>query len=247
MIIKSGDHSVLLSCQGGSILQWQWKDHLILGPTRMEKVDSEFKLRGMTHWCYPKFGQAADLPQHGFLRESVMEPRRLSANFAEFRKSFKAIDGFPWESRALIEHVISLDAPEDYDHLTSAISITNISYRREHETIGDMPILPALHPYFNTEKGAAITIGQKQIIFGKPVSISRDNPIVVYFSFGRVTMKPSDNCEWLVVWSDKASSYLCVEPIFFGEPSSFRDNDMGKLIKSGQTVACEVIFFFEPA
>jgi len=117
----------------------------------MEKVGDDFKLRGMTHWCYPNFGKAEGLPQHGFLRESLMEARRPSDEFAEFRKSFAAIDGFPWESRVLIENGIYCGDSEHYDHLTSSMTITNTSYRREYKTLGDMPILPALHPYFCVE------------------------------------------------------------------------------------------------
>lgn len=254
MFIKSGDHFVSLSCQGGSILQWQWKQHIILGPTRMERIGEMLKLRGESHWCYPNHGNGPGYPpfepwpQHGFLRNSVITLRKLSENCADFKEKFYGDYPFSWDNQIEILTSIYRGCSEP-DSLFADLEITNTTDPL-HDN-GGMPILPALHPYFNSEGGALVEIGKKLIpaydgVLG-PIVVKREDPIVIKLFFGLITMKVSDNCEWLVLWSDKPASYVCVEPVFCGKPGTFCGQDHKTYLPASKTEKCIVQFFFEPA
>jgi|GEM_PF-3460052 len=262
MYLNCDDHSLFVSYQGGSILQWQWKDHFILGPTRMERVGDDHKLRGESHWCFPNFGSAHVplsqsgelLPKHGFLRQHTMTPARPTMDFARTSTRFAFLSTrievtprFLWQSEIKTTHFAARDPDSHEFKLTSCLTVQNIT-----ESVISMPILPALHPYFSTKQGATILIGQREIHTGReavfgPLVIERQDPINIRLSFGTVIMKPSDNCKWLVVWSDKPSSYICVEPIFCGKPGTFGTGEHETFLPEGKTVQCEIQFTFIPA
>ena len=255
MFLDCDDHSIVVSYQGGSILQWQWKDHFILGPTRMERVGGDLKLRGETHWCFPNFGSANVplcesgklLPKHGFLRQHIMTPHKPERRSAFITTRIEPSTTFWWCSEITVTHYAVRDPDSKEFKLRSSLAVTSI------ENVVKMPILPALHPYFNIEKGVAtISIGQRDIRSdsGKslgPLVIERQDPIRVQLSFGTVVMKPSDNCKWIVVWSDNPSSYICVEPVFCGKPGTFGTGEHETFLAENKTAKCEIEFTFIPA
>jgi galactose mutarotase-like enzyme len=107
-----------------------------------------------------------------------------------------------------------------------------------------------LHPYLNVAGGATLKIGGQTIDFGAgefgPLVVRRADPIVLERSIGRVIIRPSENCEWLVVWSDQSSYYLCIEPVYGGAPGSFYTPE-GHTLGSLETMRCSVVFQFIPA
>lgn len=261
MFLNCDDHSLFVSYHGGSILQWQWKEHFILGPTRMERIGDEYKLRGESHWCFPNFGSAHVplsqsgelLPKHGFLRQHTMTPARPTRDFdtsrtrhAYLSTSIEVTPRFLWHSEIKTTHFAARDPDSHEFKLTSCLTVQNITQR-----VISMPILPALHPYFNIKQGATALIGQREIHISRgavlgPLMIERQDPISVQLSFGTVIMKPSDNCKWLVVWSDNPSSYICIEPVFCGKPGTFGTGEHETFLSQGKTVVCEVKFAFIP-
>lgn len=246
MWLKSGDHSVLVSPQGGSILQWQWREHFILGPARMVRIGDTLKMRGETHWCYPNFGTIREpkyvgfFPQHGFLRNRVLDVTAHSTDSVRF------------ETLTLLDNDLLRVGIRTYRHgITAYLLVTNDSGEER------IPTLPALHPYFSVPRdGLCIGVAGKSIENtdipsndhpeenmiierrGLPVSVN-------LHGIGRVHLVTTGNCSHVVIWSDKSSEYVCVEPIF-GKPGTY-GTEKGLWLNPGETAQCEVGFHFEPA
>lgn len=214
MNLRSGDHSVLVSPQGGSILQWQYDEHFILGPTRDVLVAGKLKKRGETHWCYPNFGSVwpkgnNDYRQHGYLRDTVMELEegRLSESHARFK--------------LVGPEVLTVGLNVDDRGVQTYLSAVN---KKKQIT----PVLPALHPYFAVPPdGMTIFIGSQPLretdAQAKSQTFQRgrhDELSVHLHGIGIVTMEVSPHCTHVVFWSDDNTKYVCVEPIF-GEPGTF--------------------------
>lgn len=247
MFLNFNDHSVLVSCQGGSILQWQWKEHFLLGPARTERIRDQLRLRGESHWCFPNFGSAPEdvkLPKHGFLRTLVMDPAKVDDYYIDLFQRFGPEEFETWDGEI---GVVTRQA--DHDDLVTTLRVKNTSEQRRGK---GMPILPGMHPYFNTEHGGVIIVGGEEVQFDKrkpfgPLVVERRDPICVKFQFGSLYMRPSNNCGWLVLWSDKPASYFCVEPVFLGKPGTFATENHETYLGKGKTARCEVMFTFVPA
>ena len=152
MWLKNGDHSALVSPQGGSILQWQWREHMILGPTRMVRVGGELKSRGESHWCYPNFGtpppEWRTLGKHGPFRKTLLEPHfggtHQSANFI-------GSGGHGSAGKKV-----------DYNLGTEGL-IAKLSAWHSGMNAQRAPILPAFHPYFAVPTERMIRVSQIRI------------------------------------------------------------------------------------
>jgi hypothetical protein len=228
-----------VSEQGGSILEWLWQGRAILGPARLihhGKIDKE---RGVTHWCYPNFGIANpktgwELPPHGNLRVTrldVMSQSEKSVRFAHMAR----------------EPFVTVSVNQD--GIRATLQVRN-------EVGEEIPILPAIHPYFSVpEQGLVATMAGKTIVdvnrrpfYG--VSriarvLERIGPVLIeLIGLGQVELVLPDNCSHIVTWSDKPLEYVCVEPIF-GKPGSF-GTLRGRWLEPNDTYFCEVIFKMIP-
>lgn len=249
MWLKNGDHSVLVSPQGGSILQWQYKEHMILGPTSMVRVGDDLKARGESHWCYPNFGtpppQWATLGKHGSFRRTLLRPyfNSMMSQIANFKR--RGLDAGMY---AEVSYDLGLDG------LQAKLSV------RHYDGGVRAPILPAFHPYFAvpTEPLMALTVkmGDEELCFastkGVCSGVSRkarvhersDNLVEVNIeTVGKVTLDLPDDCTHIVVWSDNPRSYVCVEPIF-GKPGTFNKPE-GRWIEPGERIECNVRLDFQ--
>ena len=241
MWLKNGDHSVLVSPQGGSILQWQWREHMILGPTRMVRVGDELKARGESHWCYPNFGTPpptwAILGKHGPFRKILLEPH-FGGTFRY--ADFKGSGGHG-----------SAGMRVDYNLGTEGL-IAKMSVDHSGKKMQRVPILPAFHPYFAVPPdGLWVKMGKEVLCYFSPAVgpcgvswkaqvIERKDQIidVELQKVCMVRIEPSDDCTHIVIWSDDPSSYICVEPIF-GKPGTFGKLD-GRWINPGERIECDV-------
>ncbi len=241
MWLQNEYHSVLVSPQGGSVLQWQWKEHTILGPARMVCVGDKLKRRGETHWCFPNFGSVPEGIgfnhfKHGFLRNTLLEVEASIGEAVRFKMPYK-LSGI---RRAKIETAVSVLSTG----FEARLEVTNYGGK-------PMPILPALHPYFAVpEKGLSLAIGSNKMqasdVSAKSVTIERfDQPILVHLhGIGAVHVEVPKQCSHVVVWSDKPSAYICVEPIF-GKPGTFGKDECKRLAPEGESQS-QVSFYFEP-
>ena len=244
MWLKNGDHSALVSPQGGSILQWQYKEHMILGPTRMVRVGEELKARGESHWCYPNFGTPPPewfiLGKHGPFRKNLLTPR-----FDETSQIASFYNGGLIGIKSKVSYNLGLDG------LEARLSVQQGRSDR-------FPILPAFHPYFAVPASGEtlrIQMGGEDLCWAtsrnsRGVSsearvIERNDKLVevLLTSICRVTIEPSDDCTHIVIWSDKPWSYVCVEPIF-GKPGTFGKPE-GRWIEPGDRIECGVRLDFE--
>lgn len=251
MWLRNGDHSVLVSPQGGSILQWQYKEHMILGPARMVRIGDELKTRGESHWCYPNFGtpppEWAILGKHGPFRKLLLEPRfGQTFQSARFEKKEDRSQGSEME----VSYDIGLDG------LQAKFSV-------HHTGAATVPILPAFHPYFavppEPEKGLWVVMGENRystITFSthkcgasrigpEARIVERDEHLieVVIGEICRVKLDLPDDCTHIAIWSDHPASYVCVEPIF-GKPGTFGKPE-GRWLEPGERVECNVRLDFE--
>lgn len=251
MWLKNGDHSALVSPQGGSILQWQYKEHMILGPTRMVRVDDELKARGESHWCYPNFGTAppewqAVCPKHGPFRKILLEPH-LGETF-----QFAHFTHVPKHGHAGMR----VDYNVGTEGLIAKLTVDHLGPLAKR-----VPILPAFHPYFAVPQvplmGLTVRIGDKELCFASSKGVCSgvskearvhergDNLVEVTIdAVTTVTLEPSDDCTHIVVWSDNPRSYVCVEPIF-GMPGTFGKPE-GRYIDPGERIECTVRLDFGP-
>jgi hypothetical protein len=244
MLMTSGDCSLQVDSQGGTLLSWQFGNHFILGPARLELVNGELKQRGFSHWCCPNFGKPTvstiwgTLSQHGFLRNAILNgtSRRLEGEFSSDEVSgvnsrievHSAIAGTVVESRLVI---------------------------RNNSAGYSLPILPGFHPYFAVpENGFAVRMGGVLLPLVpnhdaiRTRILRRTGPIEITLNgIGTVTMEPSADCEYIVIWSDKSSSYLCVEPVFNGRPGTFGTSEHSYVLLPGESAECKVVMDFKPA
>ncbi len=246
MWLRNGDHSALVSPQGGSILQWQWREHFILGPARMTRVDGELKQRGESHWCYPNFGtpppEWATLGKHGPFRKVLLQPHFGGTfQFAHFEGSGRD---------AGIEAKVSYGlGTEGHD---AKLSVCHTG------KAGRVPILPAFHPYFAVpplpHKGLWVVIGENRSstltfathacgasqIGPKARIVERDEHLVeiIIGTICNVKLDLPDDCTHIAIWSDQPMSYVCVEPIF-GKPGTF-GTPQGRWLEPGERVECNV-------
>ncbi len=244
MWLRNGDHSALVSPQGGSILQWQYKEHMILGPTSMVRVGDELKARGESHWCYPNFGtpppELAIFGKHGPFRKMLLKPEYGETyQFASFTSSSGG--------KSEVSYNLGLDG------LDARFSFIHLG--PEHR-----PILPAFHPYFQVPTGLrmrlTVRMGDQELCWaGNAGSCSgvskearvyeRDDKLVevTIDTVGKVTLDLPDDCTHIVVWSDYPCSYVCVEPIF-GKPGTFGKPE-GRWIEPGERIECNVRLDFQ--
>lgn len=239
MWIERDKFSALVSAQGGSVLQLQWQDKLILGPARMIRSGGKLKRRGASHWCFPNFGiPPKDLeyfPKHGYLRDIVVAPKVWSDRGVSFETS----------ERDLKISTICTLWPSQLD---VGLFVENLG-----KCV--LPILPAFHPYFAVpEHGLRVTMGGKLLchtdgargvdgISAKARVHERGQNLPIYIELigiGTIKMDPGINCRDVVIWSDEPSQYACVEPVFgrvgtFGMPE-------GQSLKPGGKIDCNVIF-----
>jgi len=248
MWLKNGDHSALVSPQGGSILQWQWREHMILGPTRMVRVGDELRARGESHWCYPNFGTPpptwATLGKHGPFRKILLHPHLGGTfQFANFTG-----DSRHGGERKKVSYKLGTEG-----------LIAKFSIDHSGKGMKRVPILPAFHPYFAVPRdGFWASMDHSCIARAVPKSgnywnvsaqaniIERTGDVAVELGgICRITLDLPDDCTHIVIWSDDPSSYVCVEPIF-GKPGTFGKPE-GRWIDPGERIECNVRLDFEPS
>ncbi len=238
---------MIVSPKGGSVLQWQWREHFILGPARKVLVGGEMKERGETHWCYPNFGPirepkyASTFPQHGLLRSTVLETLSHNGMHARFYAPSPA-----WGQGLSISTFVLTGLSAS---VQMGLSVTNNSKQR-------LPVLPALHPYFQTPKeGLRVVVGGvcvAEILKGLSRGISspawaikRTGDIFVELcGIGVVELRPSQDCTHIVIWSDAPDEYVCVEPVF-GTPMSY-GTPGGRWLRPGRTINSWCAFDLSP-
>ena len=229
MWLKNGDHIVYVLQNGGSVGSWVHKKHSILGPIRMVRVDGQLKKRGETHWCYPNFGT----DRSGTLRGSKLRVERYSDRSVEF----------------ITPSLPTVEITVDEVGVGVALHIVNNGEQK-------MPILPAIHPYFSVpSKEGFSLITDRGFIAGFDL-LSREKPLdgavfereyikgIHLHGVGKVFIRPSCNCSHIVVWSDKPTDYVCIEPVF-GKPGTY-GKEGGRWLQPGEREDCRVFFRFIP-
>ena len=239
MLLVRGNNSVLVTSHGGSILQWQYREHFILGPTRMARVNGNIKYRGDSHWCYPNLGkvrEGSEWPQdqHGFVRRSIFNTTTSSSHFAQFE-----IKNTCRNEQLLVDFAVR----------ESGVSacLTAIGHNQQV-----LPVLPALHPYFAVPKGGLVVsiagklIRNTDLPIGESQIIERNDKVVrvSLCGIGAVELKLPSNCTHVVVWSDNPLQYVCVEPVF-GCPKTY-GTEGGRTLRAGEVMQCWVDFEFQP-
>lgn len=248
MRLHEGDHTVWMSPQGGSILQWQWQDHTILGPARMVSVGNEVKVRGESHWCSPNFGAVPESvakkypgPKHGRLRSTTLKVLNSDKGGASFFMEERV-------DLTLFESTVNVAVEENA--VSTWLTLRNAGMKRA-------PILPAYHPYFATPARGLAVLMDGQVVgqasrggFAYNIS-SKSHTIPVTGEFqveldgiGLVTLLHTQNCSHIVLWSDDPTQYVCVEPVF-GTPGTFGLQG-GAVLESGRHIHCSVDFKFTP-
>ncbi len=252
MWLQNGKHRVLTTPQGGSILQWQYGQDFILGPARTVDIDGNLKVRGEAHWCYPNFG-AIDpeagwhqFPQHGFFRNAVLDVVASSEGMVRFSRPSAMADQV--REGSLID--LSAMAVLTPGGVTAALEVRNLGDAR-------IPILPAFHPYFAVPAAGLVVSmdgrpvaksirGGAQGVGSKAIVLPRTGAVVVdLIDVGIVELGLDDDCTHIVIWSDRPSAYVCVEPAF-GTPRTY-GTAAGPWLEPGGISICKVNFGFTPA
>ena len=245
-LLRKGEHTVLVSPQGGSILGWWWQDCTILGPPRVMRIGDKLKTRGVTHACFPYFGSwpagnTSEHPKHGNFRNTVLLPDTDGADYARFRM-------LPDLSNSMVEVVIEVKVD------AGGGIMWFIATNRGDKPI---PILPGVHPYFATpayganiwvngsevgrvsESGDAYQIQPEALVWRR----GSDKEILVNLeNIGAVELKAHYHCTNVVVWSDRPAEYFCVEPVF-GTPGTL-GNPTSPVLQPSDETYCEVNFRF---
>jgi hypothetical protein len=239
MWLRDGDFSAIVSAQGGSVLQWLYRERFILGPARMVRADNgELKARGETHWCFPNFGSIKpeagyEGPKHGFIRNTLMTAQKRNAATALF------LDPATQTEACL--------------RLSDNALCAGIFYRATER----MPILPAFHPYFAVPPdGLVVSMGGKPLVSvheGHPEGVSNKALVlertgevkVELYGLGKVDIDLTDEWSHIVLWSDKPSEYICIEPVA-GVPGSYGAKE-GRWLEPNQQFASVVIMRFKAA
>lgn len=249
MRIRNGRSTAILSPQGGSILSWQWRDELILGPSRVVMVGDVMKDRGETHWCYPNYGSVPEgvlrnNEKHGYLRSTLLDPVFFGQSSSRFKLSRQTSGDFS---------EVTVDVSLKDAVLKNTLTVKNHGAER-------LPLLVANHPYFAvSHKGLQVMmggqkIGQVNMGFGTHSALNisaearvyqrTDNPVVCIAGVGDVHIMASENCTHFVVWSDSPREYVCVEPIF-GKPKTYGTEE-GVGLDPRETFEASVEYIFEP-
>ncbi len=256
MWLKNGNHTVIATPMGGSILSWQWREHQILGPAGIVRAGDELKPRGETHWCLPNFGSVrpetgyADFPKHGLLRETTLEVMDIVTSGSSSVRFEERGEMLGWSGWSAVQAIGVQVAVKD-DGINATLRVEG---EKRSERI---PILPGLHPYFAVPaQGLAAEMNGKLIAFVKSGAtegvgkearmLERTGEVVVALDgVGHVHLDLPDDCTHIVLWSDKPAEYVCVEPVF-GTPGTYGTPE-GRWLEPGKAIRCSVGFRFEPA
>lgn len=259
--VQFGEQTLGISPEGASILLWRVGGNTILGPEREVLIGQELKKRGRSHWCFPNHGQVlgsvprnqtpwSGWPQHGFMRDQPMAQAKVDENSVEYEQLIEARGPRRWFFQVKVLYTLgSRSEPEVVHWLSAWLHIKNVS-----SAGAKAPILPALLPYFNCQgqdsSGVTVRTGTTSRPFLKgavgPLSLDLVDPVVIDLGFGCVQMRTTKECRSLVVWSDQAESYICVEPIFFGQPGTFGQDGQQRYLDPGEMVSCKVDMEFYP-
>lgn len=248
MWLKQGPHSLLVTPQGGSILQWQSEEHFILGPARDVRVSPDkITRRGESHWCFPNWGTpppkfAAAQPKHGQLRHIhlpyTVSREDTTAIFGHLNLDPK-IHAPAWDVTAQIRYFVGTEG-------------VHASLRAFNFGKTSTPVLPAFHPYFAVPKdGFWASMNHVAIARAVPKSdnfwnvsseaqvIERTGDIAIELGgICRIALDLPNNCTHIAIWSDNPESYVCVEPIF-GQPGTFGKPE-GRWLEPGGCIECKI-------
>lgn len=250
MYIRKGPMLAHVTDQGGSVNFWAHGENTILGPVRQVETSDGLRLRGDSHWCFPLLGSppAGELfqgwPKHGQLRHLDMTPQRSACDLVAYGGELR-LEPVGWICGLSTITGLFEGSDGSPDKLDINLVISNVS----RPIAPRMPVLPALHAYFNVAGGAVLKFGGQAIDFGigtfGPMVVQRVDPIMLELAFGQVTICPSSNCQQVVVWTDRACEYLCIEPVFGGAPGSFNAPE-GHTLGNLDIMYCSATFQFAP-
>ena len=204
----------VVSSKGGTVRQFVWQGSEIIYP---ERAVVGGKSRGGIPICFPVFSHPPEnffsIPHHGWLRDQELESILTAKKQIIFAGRNEPSKVYPWE----IEYEVDVFIDEEGLRI-------NFATRRLSDNKSDgAPVNIGFHPYFsNLGKHLAI-IGLNGIprTFGefKKKSVERAFDEPVYVDAGEWLMKMSFGGEFnresscIVLWSDNAKSYFCVEPV----------------------------------
>lgn len=173
----------------------------VLFPKQTFKLpDGSQKVRGGCHICLPNFGPGgvSDLPQHGFGREQVWSVLNTSSTSATLKliQQHGSYDG--------------LESTLSYDLFTNGIDMTLKLLNNGNDA---MRVSPGFHPYFAAKISASIDnqsysldgYTEAQIIDGIPERLEVDHTKI---------MLSTRNLSVWILWSDRLSDYICLEPTY---------------------------------
>ncbi len=241
MILRNGNFTLFVSQLGATVTGFQHKGEHVIFPQQMIVINGNLKLRGGVPILFPWFGSREDLPQHGFLRDTVMTKTEVLSPVEGIYALDYSRNKFFYEHRFLLSVYFSI-TPTGY------MQQLQVSHMGDSEP---MPVNPGFHPYFAMPKHNAkvefpneetsIDITEEKFERGKGMVLEMSaNPAVIHLDgLGRVTITAGD-CSTTVVWTD-SFRYICVEPVF--KPL---DEYEKTLLYPGEVLDLELEVAFEP-
>jgi|GEM_PF-5278894 len=217
-----GKTQVEFSSIGGSVERFQANNRHILAPAR-RKGD---KIRGGSHACAPWFGEQKEFgtEKHGHLRNFEM-----SAVPGRHRIEFSAVHlgnaEYPWSLRYTMHASV----------FPSMLIMELTALRMPDKNPNPAPVLLGFHPYFacsdardvsvELSEGRRINFGDADGPFIIPAETRKPRIIMPTHDIAMTLSGDfEDETVVLALWTDDATSYLCVEPLLY-DPVLFNTRD----------------------
>jgi len=249
--LKHRDAIVLASSMGGTILDWKYKGEDILFPRQVIKIDSQEKIRGGSHLCFPFFGPTPEgfgaWPQHGNMRDELLQIVSFAENKIVFLMPEEQTGFLP--NRVFANVAVELFDRGDACFLNHTLWAGRL-YDKEEEQV---PLNPGFHPYLNSPLGGFAEMGYDEIEFSGPFLLTlentegRKNFKVTLNKLGKVLISHKINnknpAEIINIWSDRGG-YICFEPVL-KEREKFNTPE-GFFLGPGEQLTSSCQFMFTP-
>lgn len=167
------------------------------------------KRRGGAHVCMPYFGAdaAGVLPQHGFGRDVEWELDAQGDGTVHYLH--REMNDEEWTgSSAVLTYT--------YDAANSSF-MTSLTMGNRFTRLEQLTFSPGFHPYFAVDPRDVRLNGERiDLADFEPYKEFPNTPSMTIESNGRAITVSSQELQHMVVWTDRAGDYLCVEPTLSG-------------------------------
>lgn len=215
------DQEVGISEQGGNIVHWKESGRDIFFP--QQKLEGS--VRGRSHLCFPNYGPADGLPQHGPLRD--LESCSTSVYDATVARMV-------FENIIVLKTMISIAV-----HVSLREKGFSHTIEASHVSGPSLPVNGGFHPYFfspSVEDTKVVGMTNGLTVFEHTIDSDfagedmvlpmTEYVLIINSQVGTVMMTPGrlfreTPSSKIVIWrGKKGSPYLCVEPVL-GMPETY--------------------------